>query len=97
MELKCFNNTCNIRDNCIHQYTSPAFTENKYEYDVTDGCAYYVEKYESNEEPNEVVYIDLDNEILLSLALQAHELDITLNDYINQILKKYIEEYHDGV
>lgn len=38
------------------------------------------------------VDIDLTNETLAILALQAHELDMTLNAHIIQLLKKYVKE-----
>lgn len=36
--------------------------------------------------------LDLPDEILLKLALEAHAQDITLNKYINNIMRRYIEE-----
>lgn len=39
------------------------------------------------------VDLDLDDDIILYLALEAHKRDITLNEYINEILKKYINEF----
>jgi len=38
------------------------------------------------------VELDLDNNTILFLALKAHEKDITLNQYINEILKKYLDQ-----
>lgn len=38
------------------------------------------------------VELELDDETILFLALKAHEKDITLNQYINQILKIYIDQ-----
>lgn len=40
----------------------------------------------------EEVELTISDENLLFLALEAHKRDITLNEYINQILKKYINE-----
>lgn len=40
----------------------------------------------------EEVEITIDDDILLFCALEAHKRDITLNEYINQILKKCIDE-----
>jgi macrodomain Ter protein organizer (MatP/YcbG family) len=37
------------------------------------------------------VEIDLEDDVILSLAKKAHELDITLNEYINQILTEAME------
>lgn len=45
----------------------------------------------SDDELTELVPIDLSNEMILKLALEAHELDITLNQHIRNILK-YAEE-----
>jgi len=38
------------------------------------------------------VEIELPNDVILTLALRAHELDITLNQFINDILKIAAEE-----
>jgi predicted HicB family RNase H-like nuclease len=35
---------------------------------------------------DELVELDLSDELILKLALEAHEKGITLNEYINQIL-----------
>ena len=37
--------------------------------------------------------LDLDDETILFLAKKAHEKDITLNQYINEILKTYLDQY----
>jgi len=37
------------------------------------------------------VEIELSNDVLLKLALLAHENDITLNEMCNKLLKDYIE------
>ena len=43
--------------------------------------------------PDEILLkLDLPDEILLKLALEAHAQDITLNKYINDIMRRYIEE-----
>lgn len=39
----------------------------------------------------EDVGIDLDDDILLKLSMLAHEQDITLNQYIEKLLKDYIK------
>ena len=36
--------------------------------------------------------VDLDDEVLLRLALEAHRKDITLNQLINESLKSFIEQ-----
>ena len=41
------------------------------------------------------VELDLDDETILFLALKAHEKDITLNQYINEILKKHMETFNE--
>ena len=41
----------------------------------------------------EEIELDLDDDVILNLALEAHKRDITLNKYINEILKKYINEF----
>lgn len=38
-----------------------------------------------------IIQVDLDDEVILFLALEAHKRDITLNKLINEILKDYIE------
>ena len=38
------------------------------------------------------IQVDLDDETILFLAKKAHEKDITLNQYINEILKVYIDQ-----
>jgi hypothetical protein len=40
----------------------------------------------------EEIEIDLSNEILFELMLEAHKRDITLNVLINILLKEYIEK-----
>lgn len=40
----------------------------------------------------EEIELTISDENLLFLALEAHKKDITLNEYINQILKKYVDE-----
>jgi hypothetical protein len=44
------------------------------------------------EEKFEVVEIEIDDKTLHELMLQAHYHDVTLNQYCDMILKKYIEE-----
>jgi len=44
----------------------------------------------------ETIEIDLPNDVLLTLALLAHERDITLNQLFIEILTNYIIE-HTGV
>lgn len=39
----------------------------------------------------ETIELDITDEEFLILAKQAHELDITFNQYINKILKDYID------
>ena len=38
------------------------------------------------------VQLDLSNEVLLELCLMAHESDMTLNAFVNKILKEYIDQ-----
>jgi predicted HicB family RNase H-like nuclease len=40
----------------------------------------------------EQITIDIDGDILLKLALMAHEQDITLNELICNILKEHIQK-----
>ena len=40
--------------------------------------------------------VELTDEQILKLAMEAHEKDITLNQYINNILKEFIEQQHNG-
>lgn len=40
----------------------------------------------------EEVELTISDENLLFLAIEAHKRDITLNEYINEILKKYANE-----
>lgn len=34
------------------------------------------------------LYLDLPEHVILALALQAHELDITLNEHMNNIIRE---------
>lgn len=45
----------------------------------------------------ESIEIDLPNDEMLEICLQAHELDMTLNQYIEMVLRRYIEDNHPGV
>jgi hypothetical protein len=38
------------------------------------------------------VTVDLDSDLLLALALEAHRRDMKLNDYIVELLEKYVKE-----
>lgn len=38
------------------------------------------------------VQLELDNNTLLELCLMAHESDMTLNAFVNKILKEYIDK-----
>ncbi len=38
------------------------------------------------------ITVDLDNDLILALALEAHKRDMKLNDYINEILKEAIND-----
>jgi len=38
------------------------------------------------------VKLDLDKELLFKLMLLAHEADLTLNQFCNKILRKYIKK-----
>ena len=40
----------------------------------------------------ETVEIDLDEVVFTNLSLRAHELQMTLNDYINQLLRDLMKE-----
>ena len=40
------------------------------------------------------IELELDNDLLFKLMLKAHERDLTLNQFINYILKDYINTYH---
>ena len=40
--------------------------------------------------------LELDKEELLTLMTAAHEQDITLNDYVERVLRKYVLEYEVG-
>jgi len=39
----------------------------------------------------EVIELDIPDETLLKLALEAHNRDMKLNDYILQVVKEFIE------
>ena len=45
----------------------------------------------------EIVSVDLPDDVLLELALQAHELDITLNQHVCNILDKRVKEIEDPI
>jgi len=42
------------------------------------------------------VELDLDDDMLLQLAMIAHEQDITLNQLINEMLTDFIKEQDNG-
>ena len=44
-----------------------------------------------------LVPIDLDDDIMLIIAMEAHRRNITLNAYINELLVKYINTYDESV
>lgn len=44
----------------------------------------------------EVIQLEFDDEELLKLCLQAHDRDMTLNEYIAMILERYMESLGDG-
>ena len=46
-------------------------------------------------EEHEVITINLDDDVLLKLALEAHERDMKLNDYILQVVKEFIERQNN--
>ena len=51
---------------------------------------------ESEEEKDaEIVLMDFPDEQLLELCLRAHKQDVTLNQYINKILKDYINNLEE--
>jgi len=51
---------------------------------------------ESEEEKDaEIVLMDFPDEQLLHLCMQAHKQDVTLNQYINKILKDYINNLEE--
>lgn len=41
------------------------------------------------------IEVDLDNEKLLALAMEAHRLDITLNVLINDILRESLKNFEE--
>ena len=41
----------------------------------------------------EIIEVDLDLETIGTLALEAHRRDMKLNDFIIEILTKYVEEH----
>jgi len=45
---------------------------------------------------NKEVELELDDNIILKLAMEAHEKNITLNQHINNILKEFIEQQYNG-
>lgn len=40
----------------------------------------------------ETIEIELSDDIILALALEAHKLDITLNQHVNNVLMEYIKQ-----
>jgi predicted HicB family RNase H-like nuclease len=40
-----------------------------------------------------IIRIDLDQDLLYQLMLQAHEQDITLNQLVERILREYIDNH----
>jgi len=47
-------------------------------------------------EKTALIALDLPDDAILKLALEAHKKDITLNEYINRYLRSYIEEAKIG-
>lgn len=43
-----------------------------------------------------VVPMDLDDDLVFEMMKQAHQRDITLNQYVEQILQKVIDKHHDS-
>ena len=46
-------------------------------------------------EGTEIIPLELSKEELLFIALEAHKHDMTLNDYMNYVIKRALEEYND--
>ena len=46
----------------------------------------------SKSQASETVYVDLDDETFIKLALGAHEADMKLNDYIVMVISDFITE-----
>jgi hypothetical protein len=47
---------------------------------------------ESTQEPK-TIELELETEVLVTLALNAHNLDLTLNEYIQKLLERYLEQH----
>lgn len=45
----------------------------------------------------ETVALELGEDEMLQICLQAHELDMTLNQYVEMVLRRYIEQHHPEV
>lgn len=61
---------------------------------------YFVERYklvqiEESKDDKVPVEIYLEEDVLLSLCMIAHEKDITLNELINNILREYVDKYSE--
>lgn len=50
------------------------------------------ERYGIRMEKHTITEIELEDEIILKLAMQAHEQDITLNQHINNVLRVKLEK-----
>ena len=50
------------------------------------------ERYSKKMEKHIITEIELEDEVILKLALQAHEQDITLNQHINNVLRVKLEK-----
>ena len=46
-------------------------------------------------EEYEEIELDIPDDVLLKLALEAHRLDMKLNDYILQVVKEFIERQNN--
>jgi hypothetical protein len=44
----------------------------------------------------ETIELELDNDELLLLAMQAHKQDITLNQHIQNILQRFVDEHEEN-
>lgn len=49
------------------------------------------------EDDRETVEVDLPEDVLFTLMLQAHEQDITLNQHVNNILREQLERDYETV
>ena len=75
----------------------PRFAWDAVPWQVVGGEQEIIQRIQVIADPRERVDIELPDDEILKLCLRAHELDMTLNDFIGMILREFIERNHPEV